>query len=195
MANPTESSEPSSVEVVECVDDSGDVLCYERHEVLLSLSDFDHGAKYKVACEACPRHGRNLACPPYSPLFADYVAGTVSARVICLRLPTEYGGGEAGEERARAAFRRVRRLLTRELLEYRGRGHLIAGSGTCPACERCAAEDGGAECVRPEERVYSLESLGVNLVALARDHLAVDLEWSGADRCADFVCAVGAVFL
>ena len=71
----------------------------------------------------------------------------------------------------------------------------MAGSGPCLACEPCAAEAGLEECSQPDKQIYSLESLGVNVAALCKKALDLDLEWSSDGRPADHVCAVGAVFL
>jgi len=88
-SSPAESSKKMQVEIREYVDDLGATIYYERYETRLSLPDFDHGKKYKALCEACPRHGKNLACPPYSPAFLDYVGEVKTGRVLCLRFPTE----------------------------------------------------------------------------------------------------------
>lgn len=45
-----------------------------------------------------------------------------------------------------------------------------------------------------DERIYSLESLGVNVVALVNKSLDISLDWSSNEITASFVCAVGAVF-
>lgn len=190
----TKSDKQIQVEIREYVDDSGATIYYERHETHLPLPGFDHGKKYKALCEACPRHGKNLACPPYSPGFLDYVENAKIGRVICLRLPTEQFQELIPEERYSACFRKARNLLMVELLEHRKQGYTVLGSGTCLACERCAVEDGDEECKKPEKRIYSLESLGVNVITLTQKCFDIDLEWSGGDELADFVCALGAVF-
>lgn len=56
--------------VCEAVDSEGEVLYYERYEAVVPLSTIEHHSKYKKACEACTRHGTNLACPPSAPHFA-----------------------------------------------------------------------------------------------------------------------------
>jgi predicted metal-binding protein len=193
-SSPSESSKKMQVEIREYVDDSGATIYYERYETDLSLPGFDHGKKYKALCEACPRHGKNLACPPYSPGFLDYVGNVKTGRVLCLRFPTEQFHQLIPEERYSACFRKARNLLVPELLKYRKQGYTVLGSGTCLACEKCAVEEGDEECKKPEKRIYSLESLGVNVIALTQESFDIDLEWSGGDHLADFVCALGAVF-
>ncbi|MGO8944160.1 MAG: DUF2284 domain-containing protein [Syntrophobacteraceae bacterium] len=168
---------------------------YERYATELIFSDFVQDNNYKTACESCQKYGKNLACPPFSPTFEDYLGEFEKARIICIRLPQEYFNHIAPEERYRVCFRKARKLLSDELFQFRRQGNKIAGSGPCLACEECIIAEGIQICKKPKERIYSLESLGVNLISLAGEHLNIDLEWSSGANFADFVCAIGAAFL
>jgi hypothetical protein len=53
---------------------------------------------------------------------------------------------------------------------------------------------GSLSCAKPEERIYSLESTGVDVVALVRTCFGLELEWTREGREPEFVSAVGAVF-
>lgn len=185
---------PLCIDVMEYTDEKGVTFFYERYETELIFSDFVQDKKYKTACESCRKYGKNLACPPFSPTFEDYLGGFRKAKVICIRLPQEYFSHIAPEERYRACSRKARELLGNELLQFRRRGMKIAGSGPCLACEECSVEAGDQICRKPRERIFSLESLGVNLISLAKEHLHIDLEWSTGDHLANFVCAIGASF-
>lgn len=176
------------------VDETGATVSYERYEAEMPLSCFDHDKKFKAACKACETFGKNLACPPFSPTFQGYLGNFERAKVICLRLPQKCFNHIAPEERGRACFRKGGELLTGELLQFRQKGFRIAGSGPCLACKKCNAAAGHKRCRKPKERIYSLESLGVNLLSLVNHCFNIDLEWSTADHSADFVCAIGAVF-
>jgi predicted metal-binding protein len=180
-------------EVFEHTDRGGSKYYVERLENTVRVSEIDCD-EYKVGCHACKKYGMNLACPPYSPYFPEYVKGMKSAKVICFRIPLEQFSQISTEERYRTAFKIVRELLTAELLHYRKKGNLVAGSGSCPACEQCAIESGDSKCKQPGKRIYSLESLGVSVVSLTVKAFSFRLEWSGCDSVADFVSATGAVF-
>ena len=78
------------VTVKEFNDASGATLYYEQYERVIPISSFDHAEKYKVACEACHKFRKNLACPPYSPYFPDYLETQSYAKVLCIRMPQEY---------------------------------------------------------------------------------------------------------
>jgi len=180
-------------EVFEYID-AGDSKYYvERLENTIRVSEIDCD-EHKVGCQACKKYAMNLACPPYSPYFPEYVRGMRTAKVICFRIPLEQFSQISMEERYGTAFKIVRGLLTVELLRYRKEGHLVAGSGYCLACDQCAIELGNAKCKHPSIRIYSLESLGVSVVSLMEKTFNFTLEWSGCDSAADFVSAIGAVF-
>lgn len=180
-------------EVFEHTDKGSFKYYVERLENTVRVSEIDYD-EHKVGCEACKKYGMNLACPPYSPYFPEYVKDMRTAKVICFRIPLEQFSQISTEERYSAAFRIVRGLLTAELLRYRKRGNLVAGSGTCLVCEQCAIESGNTRCKHPSKRIFSLESLGVSVVSLTEKAFNFTLEWSGCDTIADFVSAVGAVF-
>lgn len=183
------------VAVKEYIKSSGETLWYERYKATIPIPAIDQDKKYRVACEACHKFGKNLACPPYSPVFNEYIGTQTHAGIICIRMPQEYFKHAIQENNYRQCFRTARSILVDELLGYRSRGYLIAGSGFCLACEVCAVEEGLDSCRKPDNRIYSLESLGVNLTALTKLCFHFDLEWSANDASSDFVCSIGAVFL
>jgi predicted metal-binding protein len=182
-------------EMLELVDDSGANITYERYTNSVDVSDFECAIQYKELCAACPEHGKRLSCPPFSPSFPEHVGKAQRARVICVRFPREYFSHLASDkDYLTRFFRKAGSLLADILLDYRAKGYVIAGSGPCLACERCASDAGLETCSKPDKQIYSLESLGVNVAALCKKAFDLDLEWSSDGRAADHVCAVGAVF-
>lgn len=181
----TMSDSRGSADVRVMIADNGDELPYEYHEGVVGIADVVHGESYKVGCSTCPRRGLNLACPPRSPSFAEYAAGAASLRVLSVRMPV-VGPGDVQKQSSHA-----RELLMDELLQHRARGRRVMGAGPCRACAKCAALEGATRCPRPEELIYSLESLGVNVVALTESALSLTLDWNDMH----FVCAVGAVLV
>lgn len=182
------------VEVKEHNEGSGLSFVYERYEAIIPSSRFDHQERIKIACEACKQYGKNFSCPPYSPTFQAYLGSSKTARVIAIRIPQAFFKPVSSEERYRACFRQARGLLVKELLVYRKKGYLVAGSGACLACPVCAVEEGLGQCRNPDEMIYSLESLGTNLTALTKICFDFELDWSSDEHAADFVCSIGAVF-
>ncbi len=180
--------------VIEHTAGDGTVYYVEHFQKTILPADIDSHAANILGCEACPQHGRNLACPPFSPPFPRHIGLKTSARVTGYRVSLEQFPGQTQEERYHAAFREMRGLLVQELLEERRRGRVVAGAGACLACEECAAAQGEKKCRNPAAMIYSLESMGVNLVALSEKALDLRLQWSGSGGMADHVIAIGAVF-
>jgi predicted metal-binding protein len=180
-------------EVIEHRNDEGKTYVVERFERMIYSSCFDF-QRERLGCEACHKVGLNLACPPYSPLFPDYIGQRTKAKVICYRIPLEQFYESTPDEQYHAAFREVRGLLVDELLLNRREGRLIAGAGACLACGECAIGQGDTECRDPEGLIYSLEAMGVNIISLSEKALNLHLEWSGSGSIAEHVAAIGAVF-
>jgi predicted metal-binding protein len=182
------------VEVKEYGDDAGRAFYFEQYETIVPVSVFEYSSKYKTACKACEKFGKNFACPPFSPDFQDYVTGLKNAKVLAIRMPQEYFNQVIQENIYAECFEKARQILMEELRRYRGKNSLIAGAGYCTFCETCAAEEGYKNCISPENRVYSLESLGVNIAALTKRCFGFDLSWNAQEQVNNFVCSVGAVF-
>lgn len=183
------------VTVKEHEDASGTTLYYERYEAIIPISFFDHAKKYKTACEACQTFGKNFSCPPYSPYFPEFLDAQNYARVLCIRMSQEYFRNVIQEKIYLECFRKARSILVEELLSYRKQGYLVAGAGFCLACDVCAVEEGSDSCKNPDKKIYSLESLGVNLTSLTKQCFGFDLEWSVNGQAADFICSLGAIFM
>lgn len=182
-------------EIRELIDDSGVPIRYERYSVEADVTDFEYGLRYKGLCEACPEYGKRFSCPPRSPFFPEYIGEARKAVVVCVRFPREFFADLAGEKDFLARFfGKAGKLVVDTLLQYRAEGRVVAGSGPCLACARCAAEAGLDACSQPDKRIFSLESLGVNVALLCKTVFGLDLEWSSDNRPAEHVCAVGAAF-
>ncbi len=167
---------------------------YEKHTGMVDVADIEHGSGFKELCRPCPTYGRNFACPPHSPSFQEFAGNAARAEVICVRVARPDAGRAATGEEIAEVFREAGSVLTEVLLAYRASGHRIAGSGPCLVCGQCACESGQETCRRTDERIYSLESLGVNVIALARAACGIDIEWASGPRKTAFITAVGAVF-
>ncbi|MCX5805110.1 MAG: DUF2284 domain-containing protein [Proteobacteria bacterium] len=194
--NPSPEEKKFQVEIKELEGVSGSPLYYEQYEATISISSIVHGKKYREACEECHEFGKNLACPPYSPDFRGYVDDQKYARVICIRIPQErFGKHEIQENMDKECFIKARSILVKELLRHRKQGYVVAGSGSCLSCDLCVVAEGSRACKNPEKRIYSLESLGVDVSALTKTCFDFDLEWSTKEYATGFICSIGAVFM
>lgn len=174
--------------------DKKGAVYYKRYENELSLDEIDFDERTKASCAECEMYGKNLACPPHSPDLRKYAAKARSAKIICYRVALAHFKAATIAESYHAAFGKVRDLLVGELVKYRSAGKTVAGCGPCRACPHCALENGNDACRHPSKRIFSLESLGVNLIALSEKAFNIPLEWSGEHSAAAYVSAIGAVF-
>lgn len=181
-------------DVLEHTDSKGNTYLLERFERIVPVRKVNHHRDNTILCEACHRYGKNLACPPYSPYFLDYIESSTTANIICYRIHMEQIQPVVGEPVYRTAHKTVKALIDKELLAYRKQGMIVAGAGRCLACKECAIERGDLTCRNPSQLIYSLESLGVNLVSLSENVLKLTLQWSSNGHDADHVSAIGAVF-
>jgi predicted metal-binding protein len=181
-------------EAGECRKLAGEDRRYTRYAAIVPLSAFEYDDRFKDMCGECPYHGKNYSCPPHSPSFAAHVGANRRAEVVCIKMSKANFCGDTPQDIYHACFREAGRLLRLELDRHRTQGEVIAGSGPCLACEHCALVAGGSACNRPELRVYSLESLGVNVVGLLKKVFDIELEWDSVDEKARTVCAIGAAF-
>lgn len=182
-----------SVEVGEFEAVSGERVTCERYVGFCELSAFVHSPTVREACGSCPRSGKNLGCPPFSPHFTEFVGSATSALVVMFRGPVSALEGESAEEAMRTSGHLLQSVLRRELLEWREAGFVVAGAGACKGCPKCAAEAGATECPYPEKLVYSLESTGINVAQLASTLFGIELDW-GENGLESTVVAAGGVF-
>lgn len=182
------------VEVKEHKDASGEIFYFEQYETIIPVSLIEYSDKNKMACEPCKKYGKNFACPPYSPGFQEYVGTQKNAKVISIRMPQEYFNQVIQENIYWECFQKAEDILIEELLLYKKKGYLIAGAGFCTSCEICAVEQGYTKCLNPDKRIYSLESLGVNLASLIKKCFHFELDWGAKGHMTNFVCSTGAVF-
>lgn len=178
---------------VTTVEPEGDPA-FERYEAQVPVSRFLYSHEIKRACEGCPNLGYTLSCPPESPYFPDYVSRAAAATVISFRAEIDHFEGETTEAKYHTGFRAACRLIVEELLAHRAEGRKVLGSGPCRECETCVGAHGGTDCKQPDRMIYSLESLGVNVMELAQTAFGFELDWLQDEAGPGAVSAVGAIF-
>ena len=98
-------------------------------------------------------------------------------------------------EQQKAYVSDASKFLGEELRGLLRKGYKVAGSGYCRACPTCAAANGFSVCDKPDERIFSLEAMGVDVGALLQASFGFGLEWNKSIERASHLCVVGAVFL
>lgn len=179
--------------LIELINSTGETMRAERFEQLVPVAAIAHAQRFQDYCKTCPHYGKNLACPPSTPYFTDYVGKARTARVICYKVHLAAPQTTTADEQ-RAEIRKAGQFLAEELKPYLKQGHKVAGAGFCRACPTCAAEVGSNACNKPAERIFSLEAMGIDVAALIKQSFGFGLEWNTGTQRASYLCAAGAVF-
>lgn len=151
---------------------------------------------FESLCQTgCVNFGKKFSCPPFSPSFDKYKKTFPYLMVICLRLDLSYYKELKPHMRIKAGNSILKGMIDRILKDYKSKGFSVVGSGSCRLCKPCGAKE-GIKCKKPDERIYSLESLGVDVSQLVRDCFDFDLEWySKENKEPSYTCTVGGVLL
>ena len=169
-----------------------------QSNILLSTSLItSQSAFFNNLCQSgCRNYGQKYSCPPHSPKFTDFIRkAPPQALVICYKMPLSYYSELSVYNRIRAGNSILKSLIDKELMQYRQKGYLVAGSGSCRACRTCGLKT-DEPCRKPHKRIYSLEALGVDVDALVKDSFGFPLQWYFKGRPEpEYTCTVGAVFV
>ena len=147
-------------------------------------------------CRQCPNFGRRGTCPPYDFAPEDYwrrwTTLSLSARQIAFPPEVRRGGLSEGL----AVLRREKERFLRDLLDREDGtpGSMALAAGACDRCDPCPMAE-GAPCRHPETFRYSVESLGGNVAAVARDLFGLELLWARGEDLPPYYLLIGGILL
>ncbi|WP_027358609.1 DUF2284 domain-containing protein [Desulforegula conservatrix] len=176
---------------------SNKLISIEKYTIKINSDSLDIRKKYfDSLCQmGCINFGKKFSCPPFSPSFDEYKKNFPYLMVICLRLDLSYYKELKPHMRIKAGNSILKGMIDRILKGYKNKGFRVVGSGSCRLCKPCGAKE-GVKCKKPDERIYSLESLGVDVSQLVRGCFGFDLEWySKENKEPSYTCTVGGVLL
>jgi len=140
---------------------------------IIKVGDIRTGAWTRWKCQfGCPNYGKRRTCPPYAPTYEEtqkFLAEYEDAMLVQFFVPLTQEDMKDYASRDRSvsnAFARDMAALEREafLLNYYKAFALKAG--TCYLCEKCTL----TTCAHPDLARPSLEAVGIDVFALARDN-------------------------
>lgn len=174
-------------------------------EVTVNADDFVRQyrdvERIRAFCLQCPGYGKTWSCPPFDfdprivsdgfksvKLMATTIEFDESTRDACKT-------SEQSSVMGREAIQEVWKTLLPSLYEMERQS---PGSRCftfrCSLCPEGCTRPEGKPCRRPEKMRHSLESVGFDIVAMTRDLLDINLEWSSDGSLPKHLTLVTALF-
>ena len=165
------------------------------------IRDYRDVERIRQYCLQCPGYGKAWNCPPF-----DFDPRTVSDGFKTVRLMAtviEFDEttraacktAEQSAEMGREAMQEVWKTLLPRLYEMERQS---PGSRCftfrCVLCPEGCTRPEGKPCRHPELMRHSLESVGFDIVAMMRDLLGINLEWSTDGSLPKHITLVTALF-
>ena len=152
-------------------------------------------------CRQCPGYGKCWACPPFdfdpATVTDGFKSVTVMGAIIEFDEATRAACTSADQGRAmgKHAMDEVWKTLLPQLykMEREAPGSRCF-TFRCVLCPEGCTRPEGKPCRHPELMRYSLESVGFDLVAMTRDLLGIDLEWSTDGQLPKHITIISALF-
>ena len=151
-------------------------------ELIARYRDVERIRQY---CLQCPGYGKTWSCPPFDfdprSVSDGFETVTVTGTTIEFDEPTRAAckTPEASAAAGREAMEQVWKTLLPSLYETeRNTPGSRCFTFRCSLCPEGCTRPAGKPCRHPELMRHSLESVGFDIVAMTRDLLGIDLEWS-----------------
>lgn len=169
----------------------------ERLERTVKLEEirnkFITPVKTEHDCRKCRCHGNNWTCPPFEENQNDIWEKYENIKIIMEKYDFTKKFLEeetTSEELMEYAFDLIhgkKKEIEPELyrLEDELNGEFLT-SGPCVNCSVCQRSL-GKNCIIPEKRKYAMESLGADVVGIAREYFNLDLDWIYGNRKAKYL--------
>ena len=173
-----------------------------RVEVADLIERYRDAERFLALCRECPSYGRVWSCPPhdidrawlqafdYAMVYGTRIVYDPAVRAGCTT-------AEAREAIEREAMHEAMREVTPRLyaLEREHPGSRLF-TVRCRLCgdERCARER-QEPCRHPQLMRHSLESVGFNVDAIAREVLHMPLQWTAGSELPEYSMLVTALFI
>ena len=156
---------------------------------------YRNAAYFEGLCRQCPNYGRRWSCPPIGSDCPD-IQSFRYVTLLLVKIDIKQGT-PADTATLEPIIRPARELFEPRLLKAErdldGRACLF--TGMCPHCPglECARVS-GEPCRHPGLVRPSLEALGLNLDATARDIFGIPMQWCSDGQAPPYLTLVGGVF-
>lgn len=163
------------------------------------INNYYNKEKFIELCKACSNYEVLWSCPPFDFDPEAYIKNYKSAYIIGTKIiysqdVIDYANTkEKVAECTRKSLYVLRGILLKILwqLEKEYPNSLGISAGGCEICSCCSRAD-DLPCRHSDRMRYSLESLGVDLGALASHLLGIELKWSDGGYLPEYLTLINA---
>jgi predicted metal-binding protein len=130
------------------------------------ILQFENKSLFDDMCKSgCKNYNKKCSCPPYSPSFTVYSKNYDMCKVYLMYIDMKqfnYFNGH-GYFKVKVGNGILKPLMDKMLFNYsESKNGRIITSGSCRSCNKC-----GLPCKKPNKRIYSFESMGINVSELS----------------------------
>ena len=152
-------------------------------------------------CLQCPGYGKTWSCPPFDfdPCTVSDGFNTVKLMATTIEFDEPTRDACKTPEKATAAGRQAMEEVWKTVLPHlmdmeRQQPGSRCFTFRCSLCPEGCSRPEGKPCRHPDKMRHSLESVGFDIVAMTRDLLGIDLEWSSDGSLPKHLTLVTALF-
>lgn len=175
------------------------IVSVHKKVPLKSLEPYHNIERFLAMCKQCPSYNRVWSCPPYGFAAEDLLAGYETIDLYGTKIMFDAAARRACRDKdsataySQAALDKAKRRANNKVLalEKNQKESLALSCGGCSLCAQCTRPQGIA-CRHPELIRPSLESLGFDVGAIAKDILGIKLLWV-EDRLPEYMTLVTAL--
>ncbi len=165
------------------------------------IESYTEADMFENCCKECPNYGKIYACPPYGFDRMDFLRQFSQLELVALQLifDRKLAGKIYSKQEIKLIYDNIlapeRRAFDAALLDAeKSSGGTALYAGSCTLCgkKECARVK-NQPCLNPDKMRYSIESLGGNVVTLARDYLGVEILWVKDGKLPEYLLQVGGI--
>lgn len=145
--------------------------------------------------EGCRNYNNKWCCPPNSPVFNKISVEQQFLHIILIYADLESIPSSRLFQRVKIANAIMTSKLRKLLTHFSSIPTITPfGSGSCKACRPCKIQV-GLPCQKPDRKMFSFESVGINCQDLVKQNFDFTLEWYKPKQSLRHTAVVGGFLL
>lgn len=139
---------------------------------------YEDKTKFDNLCKrGCPNYSYKWSCPPYAPLFEDFVSRWEKIHIIFMHTDMfQFAYIQNDYLKIKAANNILKSRADRFIREMANQHGKSISTGSCRLCKPCKCKL-NMPCAHPELMTYSFEALGIDVGSMIGDYFEKPLIW------------------